>query len=94
MGFRDIHTFNLAMLAKQAWQLTQESHSFYRVYKARYFPTCSFMEAELGSNPSFVWRSLLNARDVLWEGSNWSIGDGGTAGIKSHKWLPHPPDLS
>uniref|UniRef100_A0A7N2LLU9 Reverse transcriptase zinc-binding domain-containing protein n=1 Tax=Quercus lobata TaxID=97700 RepID=A0A7N2LLU9_QUELO len=66
MGFRDIHAFNLAMLPKQACRLVTGSHSlFYRVYKARYFPGCSFMDAKLGHNPSFVWRSLLAARDVI-----------------------------
>ena len=55
MGFRDLHAFNLAMLSKQAWKLTQGTNSlFYRVYEARYFPNCSFMMAQLGSNPSFV----------------------------------------
>lgn len=35
IGFRDIHAFNLAMLAKQAWCLVTGSHSlFFRVYKA------------------------------------------------------------
>lgn len=58
------------MLAKQACRLTQETHSlFYRVYKARYFPSCSFMEAMLRNNPSFVWHILLSARDVITEGS-------------------------
>ena len=71
MGFRDISAFNLAMLAKQAWRLIYQDHSlFYRVYKARYFPNCNFLLAELGSNPSYVWWSLLEARDVIWEGSS------------------------
>ena len=91
VGFRDIHAFNLAMLAKQAWRLIHGTHSlFYRVYKARYFPTCFFMEAHLGSNPSYVWRSLLSARELLQEGSVWKIGDGSSVGIQTHKWLPHP----
>ena len=80
------------MLAKQAWRLIRETHSlFYRVYKARYFYCCSFMEAELGSNLSMVWRSLLQACNVIREGSVWEVGDGRSIGISSHKWLPHPP---
>ena len=72
MGFWDIYDFNLAMLAKQAWWLLHETHSlFYCVYKTRYFPSCSFMDAELGASPSVVWRSLLQAREVIWEGSIW-----------------------
>ena len=66
MGFRDINAFNLAMLAKQAWQLIHGTHSlFYRVYEDRCFPSSTFLEAPLGHNPSFVWRSLLSARDVI-----------------------------
>ena len=66
MGFCDIQAFNLALLAKQAWRLTHNTHSlFYRVYKSRYFPMCSFMDADLGNNPPFVWWSLLAARISL-----------------------------
>ena len=92
VGFRDIHAFNLAMLAKQAWRLIHGTHSlFYRVYKERYFPTCSFMEAELGNNPSYVWHSLLNAKEFIWVSSIWKIGDGCSVSIQTHKWLPYPP---
>lgn len=92
MGFRNIHAFNLAMLAKQAWQLVTGAQSlFYRVYKARYFPRCSFLEAELGPNPSFVWRSLCAARELIIEGSQWQIGNGQSITINNQKWLPRPP---
>lgn len=91
MAFRVIHAFNLVMLAKQAWRLVQETHSlFYRGYKAWNFPQFSFMEAKLGSNPTFVRRSLLQACEVLREGSTLAVGDGRSIGIWSHKWLPHP----
>lgn len=76
MGFQDIHAFSLAMLTKQAWCLILNIHSlFYRVYKARYFPNSSFLEARMGCNPSYVWRSLLAVRDVIIQGSRWRVGD-------------------
>lgn len=92
MGVRDIHEFNQAMLAKQAWRLVTGTHSlFFRVYKAWYFPRCSFMEAELGHKPSFVWHSLLSARDIIHERSRWKIGNGHSKMVSSSRWLPHPP---
>ena len=92
MGFRDITAFNLAMLAKQAWLLIHHHHSLmYRVYKARYFPTCSFLEANLGNNPSYIWRSLLRAKDVILEGSVWKIRDGTIVEIKNHRRLLRTP---
>ena len=77
MGFQDIQTFNLALLAKQTWRLIHNTHSlFYKVYKTRYFPNYSFMDAVLGKNPSYVWRSLLAARDIISEGSIWKGMEG------------------
>ena len=90
LGFRDLQAFNLAMLAKQAWRLIHNNGSlFYRVYEARYFPNTSFLDAELGNNPSFVWRSLLVARDIIHVGSRWIIEDGRNISVASHSWLPH-----
>ena len=92
MGFQDIQAFNLALLAKQTWRLIHNTHSlFYKVYKTRYFPNCSFTDAVLGKNPSHVCRSLLAARDIISEGSIWKVGDGRNILISTHKWLPHKP---
>ena len=49
------------------------------------------MDAELGNNPSFVWRSLLAARDIIYAGSRWEIGDGRKIRVATHNWLPHSP---
>ena len=33
----------------------------------------------------------MHARELIWKGSTWRIGDGETVGVASHKWLPQTP---
>ena len=76
LGFRNLHFFNTALLAKQSWRLLNNPHSlFFRVFKARYFPRTTFLEAPLGSNPSFLWRSILLGREVIRKGLRWNSQD-------------------
>ena len=82
MGFKDLKAFNLALLAKQGWRISQDSDSLaHRVLKAKYFPDSNSLEAELGKNPSYTWRSLVAARGVLHWGLRWNIGNGRKAKI-------------
>ena len=91
MGFRDLKKFNLALLAKQGWRLQKNLTSlFYRVYKAKYFPRCNFLEATLGSQPSFAWRSILATQVVVRRGIRWQVGDGEQVQIWRDKWLHNP----
>src|SRR4051812_11160652 len=41
----------------------------------------------MGNNPSYVWRSLWKARDVLRVGCRWSIGDGSNIKVMHESWL-------
>jgi len=46
LGFRDIYSFNLAMLAKQGWPLMQSPNSLcVKILKAKYFPNSSCLQA-------------------------------------------------
>ncbi|XP_058749172.1 uncharacterized protein LOC131622119 [Vicia villosa] len=88
IGFRDLRTFNLAMVAKRGWHLLSNPHSLVsRIYKARYFPHSAFLDAPIGSNPSFVWRSIWQARDLLTLGCRWSIGDGRNIPVMGAPWI-------
>ncbi|XP_031106239.1 uncharacterized protein LOC116010884 [Ipomoea triloba] len=53
LGFRDLRSFNLGMLGKQAWRFLTRPHCMVaRLYKARYYPTTSFMDATVdGPDP-------------------------------------------
>lgn len=44
--------------------------------KAQYFPNGDFLTAKLGANPSYMWRSILVAQEVLKRGCRKRIGDG------------------
>jgi hypothetical protein len=75
MGFRDLHAFNLAMIAKQGWNLLSKPHSLVaKIYKARYFPNSSLFDSKIGHNPSYAWRGIWKARHILMHGCRWSIG--------------------
>ncbi|KAF5475845.1 hypothetical protein F2P56_007609 [Juglans regia] len=88
MGFRDLEYFNKAMLAKQCWRLIQNPHSLAaKVLKAKYFKHSDFQSAKLGASPSFIWRSFIVARPVIFEGSVWRVGTGENIHIWQHKWL-------
>ncbi|PNX78963.1 ribonuclease H, partial [Trifolium pratense] len=88
MGFRDFHHFNLAMIAKQGWNIMTKPHTLMaQIYKARYFPKSSLFEAQLGHNPSYAWRGIWKSRQVLMNGCRWSIGNGANIKVMSDPWL-------
>ena len=77
MGFRNLHCFNIAMLGKIGWKLCFASDTLvYRIFKAKYFPRGDFLKANLGSNPSFTWRSIFQSLPLLKQGVRWRIGNG------------------
>ncbi|KAL6566692.1 hypothetical protein OROMI_015096 [Orobanche minor] len=89
MGFRDITSFNQAMLAKQGWRLIQNDSSLLaQILKARYFPNRSFRDAPIGYNPSYTWRSIVAGRELLKEGILWRIGNNSTINDWNEPWLP------
>lgn len=66
IGFKDIEAFNISLLGKQLWRmLTQPNTLLARVYKARYFLKFDPITAPLGSRPSFAWKSIHVAQDLI-----------------------------
>ncbi|XP_052111546.1 uncharacterized mitochondrial protein AtMg00310-like [Arachis duranensis] len=49
-----------------------------------------FLHAEIGSIPSWGWRSVLEGRKVIEKGLLWKIGSGANVRIFHDLWLPPP----
>lgn len=59
LGFRDLRSFNLALLAKQGWRIMQDTSTLlHQIYKAKHFPHKKFLDLNLGHNPLYVGEVL------------------------------------
>ncbi|KAK9997383.1 hypothetical protein SO802_022069 [Lithocarpus litseifolius] len=88
MGFKDLSLFNEALLGKQVWRLLHNKNSlFYRVFKSRFFPDCTILEAK-GHGGSYAWKRILKGRGVILRGARWRVGDGESIKIYGDNWLP------
>uniref|UniRef100_A0A2N9FH09 Reverse transcriptase domain-containing protein n=1 Tax=Fagus sylvatica TaxID=28930 RepID=A0A2N9FH09_FAGSY len=70
------------------WRLLTDTNSLlYRVFKAKFFPHCSILEADPKSKGSYAWQSILKARDIIKNGIVWRVGNGKTIKIWRQRWL-------
>ncbi|XP_060965585.1 uncharacterized protein LOC133034507 [Cannabis sativa] len=88
LGFRNLRNVNLSMLGKHGWRLLTNSSSLVvRVFQARYYPQGTFLDAELGSNPSYAWRSVFEAQEIVKLGARWRVGSGISILVLNQPWL-------
>ena len=77
LGFRDLHSSNLAMLAKQYWRLIQNPDSLCaRVLSAKYYPDGNILQAGLKNGSSFSWQSIVAGIQTFQRGCIWRVGTG------------------
>jgi hypothetical protein len=93
MGFRDLHCFNLAMLAKQIWRLFIEPESLCaQVLRAKYYPYGDLLNTKLKKGASFTWQSLMAGMETFKRGYMWRVGNGASINVWSDAWLPNSPN--
>ncbi|KAL6204988.1 hypothetical protein ACLB2K_022254 [Fragaria x ananassa] len=91
LGFKNMHDYNLALLAKQGWRILQHPDNIVsRVLKAKYFLDSDFMDAKLKSGASFIWRSIMAGRQVLAKGVRYQVVNGENIFVWYDKWIPIP----
>jgi hypothetical protein len=89
MGFRDLYSFNRAMLAKQSWRLLSSPESLCaRVLRAKYYPAGDLLKAGPKKGSSFTWQSILEGLKTFKRGHIWRVGDGTKINIWTDHWIP------
>lgn len=88
-GFRELSKFNIAMPAKQGWRLLNGDNPLVtNMMKARYFPNSDYLNASLGVSPSYMWRSIIVAHDVVKQWYRRRTGNGASTDVWKVPWLP------
>lgn len=47
------------------------------------------MEVNIGSNPSFIWRSILWNKDIITNGLIWKVRNGESIHARKDAWIPN-----
>jgi hypothetical protein len=75
MRLKDLTSFNVVVLSKQGWKIQTDVDSLVaRLFKTKYFPHTDFFGANIGTNSSYIWRSIFSAKNVVHHGTRWCIG--------------------
>ncbi|CAN1306590.1 Putative ribonuclease H protein At1g65750 [Linum perenne] len=94
LGFKNFRLFNLALLAKQGWRVLQNPDQLWaRLLKGLYFKDSDFLKAVKGKNASWIWSSLIEARQVLSLGVRKNIMDGASTRAFQDPWIPSIPSF-
>jgi hypothetical protein len=69
MGFKDLYSFILAMLAWKGWRLIQSLESLHsQVLRAKYSLDGNLLDAKPMEDMSYVCRSILKGLELFKEG--------------------------
>jgi hypothetical protein len=89
LGFRGLHLFNLAMLARQGWRLLEEPESLCaQVLLAKYYPDDDLLQSEEKPGISYSWRSIIRGLEAVKEGMIWRVGNGDQINMWLDPWIP------
>ncbi|XP_060957672.1 uncharacterized protein LOC133029200 [Cannabis sativa] len=88
LGFRRFKDINMALVAKLAWNiLVQSDRPWVKALSAKYCSKIEFWEVEKKNSDSFLWKSILSARDLCVSGAGVLVGDG-NSDIWTRPWVP------
>ncbi|XP_027060712.1 uncharacterized protein LOC113771370 [Coffea eugenioides] len=89
LGFKELQSFNRVLLGKQVWRMVTTPNSLVsKVLKAKYYPHESIFRCKIKQNSSWIWQSLMGARDLVEKGTYRKIGNGKSTKIWEDKWIP------
>ena len=87
LGLRKTEAINKAFLCKFSWKYLAEPENFWvKVMRAGYPMTSDFFSRTYKSNDSWVWKCLLQNRELFRKGLRWKVGNGRSTKFWYDNW--------
>lgn len=91
LNFRDLQTFNRALVVKMVWcVLTSPNLRVLSVLKRKYLSDAYLLSLEAKRSSSYFLRSLLWGRDLLKLGLRKRVGFEESINVFEDPWIPRP----
>lgn len=77
LGFKEIETFNDALLAKLTWRLLKNPSSLLgQTLLNKYCLDSDILSCSTPKTASHGWKGIMAGRDILRKGLGWVVGNG------------------
>ncbi|RZC94292.1 hypothetical protein C5167_029857 [Papaver somniferum] len=91
LGLKNLTNYNLAFLAKLAWQLLHNQEALWaEVLKGNHFPhnDLNFFPPSTHTNSSWIWQSTCLGIQIIMQNAKWQVGKGNDINIWTANWIP------
>lgn len=77
----------MPLLGRKVWRLISCRDTLcYKVFSAKYFPDGDVLRSKRIDKPSFVWKSIVKAASILYDGFGWNVGNESKIDILNENW--------
>ncbi|XP_019198971.1 PREDICTED: uncharacterized protein LOC109192724 [Ipomoea nil] len=92
LGLRTAKEFNLAFLAKLAWQMvTCPNKLWVKALHEKYVKDANFLTLPVKATASPGWKGILKGRYILANGMKWKVGTGDSINFWEDWWVGDAP---
>lgn len=92
LGLIMMHNVNLVLVAKLVWKfLTHHDSLLVKLLKAKYLKREDLWSALAGAKQSWIWKAILNRREIVKEGLCFLVGNGLNIYVWKQPWIPYLP---
>jgi hypothetical protein len=92
LGFRRMHDFNLALIAKLGWKLLSNSKCLWvKQLQSKYIKYGDFLSSPISSTVSWLWRGIQKIKPIISTGACLRVSQSSSSSIWTSNWIPTIP---